>query len=310
MRLRLAAALIAAGLVGAPVPAAAHDDLAPPGAPHQWLPDEDWVMEHRIPFDQARLQRALGLEGRRLEAYLFNDHRTPAELARRQGIGVEALADHLVAPWHGRVGADRIATLRDRTVRLLTQGHLAQHAFFHVFHKLGLPPASRRLFGVSSRRLGLLRRRGLTPLQVARRHGGLPLRELIAGLRDHVRRRHRRALATNEAWPAQADRLLARQLRLLPCWVRRRAPPADPGNPYGKARLQHGPHARRWPRTALEWRENDVAVERVRRRLRQSCWPRVARWNGPSAPGASPTWALPPAVAPFPAPPLAVRHTG
>jgi hypothetical protein len=72
-------------LVGPVSTAAGHDSLAPPGAAHQWLPDEPWVMEHRIPFDQAVLQRELGLRGWRLEAYLFNDHHTLAMLAHRRG---------------------------------------------------------------------------------------------------------------------------------------------------------------------------------------------------------------------------------
>src|SRR5215210_725563 len=82
-----------------PPPGGAHDSLAPPGARHTWLPEEDWVAFHWNPFDEQVLKRALGLRGRELEAYLYDDHRTLAELATRRGIDVERLADDLVAPW-------------------------------------------------------------------------------------------------------------------------------------------------------------------------------------------------------------------
>jgi hypothetical protein len=73
--------------------------MAPPGAPHQWLPGDQWLQSHWIPFDQRDLERALGLHGRGLEAYLVNDHNTLAALARRRGVDVdvEQLADDLVA---------------------------------------------------------------------------------------------------------------------------------------------------------------------------------------------------------------------
>lgn len=272
--------LIILSVVGPVSAATGHDSLAPPGAAHQWLPDEPWVMEHRIPFDHAVLERELGLRGRRLEAYLFNDHHTLAILALRRGIEVEALADRLVAPWHGRVAPDRVAMLRERTMRLLTQGHLAQHVFFHVFHRLGLRPVSRRLFGVSSARLDVLRRRRhLTPLQIARRNGGAPKHVIVAKLRELVRARRDRGVSVKEAWPAQADRLLARQRQTLPCWVRSLTPTGDPGNPYGKARLLHPLHQRGWPFTASQRATDERAAEALRRRLEHTCWPRIRRWR-------------------------------
>jgi hypothetical protein len=235
--------LLVACLALAPA-AAAHDSHAPAGARHAWLPPEAWVYEHWLPFDQARLERALGLRGRQLEAYLFNDHHTLADLARHRGIDVAALADHLLEPWSPPLAPDRLAVLRERTIRVLTQGHLAQHMFFHAFHSFGMGPAvARELFGVSDRRLHHLRTRGDTPLAIARRHG-TSRRRLLAGLTEVLRARHRAAIATGEVWPAAADRLLARQLELLPCWIRSPRPSADPGNPYGKATLQHGVHAR------------------------------------------------------------------
>ena len=81
----------------------AHDSLAPPRASHRWLPQEEWVSRHWIPFDERRLNLALGLHRRELEGFLYNDHRVLAELARRRGIDLEQLTDHLLAPWRSRV---------------------------------------------------------------------------------------------------------------------------------------------------------------------------------------------------------------
>ena len=66
-------------------PARAHDSLAPAGAGHNWLPDEEWVHRHWLPFDERELEAALGLRRRELEAYLYDDHHTLAELARARG---------------------------------------------------------------------------------------------------------------------------------------------------------------------------------------------------------------------------------
>ena len=41
-------------LIASPA-AAAHDDLASPGALHAWLPQAPWVLEHWLPFDRVRL---------------------------------------------------------------------------------------------------------------------------------------------------------------------------------------------------------------------------------------------------------------
>ena len=236
-------------------------------------------MEHRIPFDERRLRRVLDLRAGELEAYLLDDHHTLAALAAHRGLRVDALADYLVAPWTGRVSARRITWLHERTMRLLTQGHLAQHVFFHVFHRFGLHPVASRLFGVNAAHLDRLRKRGLTPLQIARRHGGATRRVMIAALRRLVRARNRRAVAMQESWPSEARRLQARQLRMVPCWVRSLTPTADPGNPYGKGLAEHGPHERGWPATARARRIDEQQVETLRRHLRRSCWPSVHRWH-------------------------------
>jgi hypothetical protein len=267
------------GLVNAPA-GVAHDSLAPAGASHRWLPDdEEWVYRHWIPFDERRLNLALGLRRGELEAHLYNDHRVIADLARHRGLDLEALADHLVEPWRSRVDAARVAVLRERTIRLLTQGHLAQHLFFHVFHGVGIASAARTLFGTSPIRFLRLRQQRHRPLQIAKRNG-LSERRVRNRLAQHLRATRDEGLARQEAWPSESTRVLRRQLRAVACWLRTPMPAFDPGNPYGKARRQHGRHPRRWPFTAAQRRKDDRRVERVRRSLRRSCWRRPGPFSG------------------------------
>ena len=245
---------------------------------HTWLPGEEWVSSHWVPFEEQALKRALGLRGRELEAYLYNDHHTLAALAARRGVGVEALADRLVGPWAaGGASPARMALLRDHTLRVLTQGHLAQHVFYHVFHGAPVEANAPAVFGVSAAEYGQLRARGWRPLRIAHR-GGKSYREarrgmigLFAGLRDE-------GIRERLAWPPEAGRIFRRSVRALPCWLRRGMPEDDPGNPYGKARFQHGAHAPGWPATRAQRRVNDRRVERVRRGLHRSCWRPPPAW--------------------------------
>jgi hypothetical protein len=97
-----------------PAEASAHDSLGPPGAAHTWLPDEDWVMRHWVPFDERALTSRLALRAGDLEAYLYDDHHALADLARARGLDVALLRDELVAPWRPLVDDQRYALLRER----------------------------------------------------------------------------------------------------------------------------------------------------------------------------------------------------
>src|SRR4051812_4912389 len=180
--------------------------MAPAGELHQWLPNDQWLQEHWIPFDRRRLEAALGLHGSDLEAFLVNDHHTLAALARHRGVDVQRLADDLVAPWP----AERRAELRGRTMQILTQGHLAQHVFFHVFHSLGSSSVAADLFGVGAHELDALRRQRRTPLDVALEHGKDEA-TLTSGLVALLRSHRDAGVVGGESWPAEADRMLARQ---------------------------------------------------------------------------------------------------
>ena len=196
------------------------DSDAPPDAPPHWLPSEQWVMQHWIPYDEARLYRLLGVARGDVWRRLRDDTRTLADLARERGWEPRDLARELVAPWRGKLREPRrLATLESRALRTLTQGHLSQHLFFHSLHQDAIPDAAPAIFGVSSRaEFQGLRRAELSPLQICRLNGLS---------RAHAQGRAARTLAAmaakgvhGQAIPAvQARRLLRRQLRQVPRWL-------------------------------------------------------------------------------------------
>ena len=269
------AACVVAGVLGfsAATSAIAHDNLAPAGAAHNWLPGEEWVYRHWIPFDEQVLKVALGLQRRELEAYLYNDHHTLAELAAARGVDAEQLANHLVAPWRPIADPAHVTMLRDRTMRLLTQGHLAQHVFFHVFHGLDASAGAREAFGISPQQYLRLRGARATPLSIARK-GEIPASAIRPMMIELFRTDYQRGIDSRQASAAESERIMTRQLARLPCWTR--SPPArwDPGNPYGKQMQQHGDHPSGWPRTPAERREDHRRVDGSRRSLPRSCWRR------------------------------------
>jgi hypothetical protein len=274
----LAVAVLAAACgAGGGVPLAhAHDSLAPPGAPHTWLPHEDWVMHHWVPFDERDLATRLGIRPRELEGYLYDDHRPLAQLAWARGISVDALRDELVAP--SPADPERYALLRERTQRMLTQPHLAQHVFFHVYHGGAVLHDAEASFGVTAATFQALRLQGLSPVAIAER-GGVSPAEVRTALLHEFHMRAAEGALRGLTPPSEARRIAARQTSTLDCWMNTPRPGGDPTNPYGKARFWHGPHKRGWPSTSSERRANERRVERFRRSLRRGCWPIPPRWS-------------------------------
>ena len=140
------------------------DSLAPPNAPAHWLPPEPWVYNHWLPYDERRLYRLLKITRSDLWQQVRDDRRTVAQLAARHGWkDPRALAAALVAPRRAALGRAATERLEDRALRTLTQGHLAQHVFFHSLHQFSLPSAAPELFGVTDAAFRRLRRVGAQP---------------------------------------------------------------------------------------------------------------------------------------------------
>ena len=195
------------------------DSEAPPGSPPHWLPNETWVMQHWLPYDETRLYALLGVSRGDVWRWLRDDTRNLAGLAAQHGWEAHALARELVKPWQGKLHEPgRMALLESRALRTLTQGHLSQHMFFHSLHQNAIPDAAPVIFGTSTSQFRYLRRSELSPLMICRLNGKSRAHAQETAeqtLRDMVARGVR-----GQAIPAsQAQRLLARQLRQVPRWL-------------------------------------------------------------------------------------------
>jgi hypothetical protein len=131
----------------------------------------------------------------------------PAE-ARRRAHGARG----------GEVGPARARILRERALRTISQGHLAQHLFFHSLHQFGIASEAPAIFGVTDVEFRRLRRAELSPLAIARLHGRSP-GQVEALAIAVLRERAQTGVRGHAIPPAQADRLLRRQLSQLPRWL-------------------------------------------------------------------------------------------
>jgi hypothetical protein len=201
-------------------PARAADSLAPRGAPRDWLPHEDWVLEHWLPYNQNMLFQILGVNLEQVREYFQSAPNAPAvptlaALARSRGLNVRRLANELVAAWHPRVSRGQYALLLNRALRTLTQGHLLQHMLFHPFHDTALFRASPQVFGVTPHELNLDLAQQMSHAEIGYQHGrtyqqmaasatAVLRGEEAAGVRQHL----------TPASEAQAE--LAYQIAFLP----------------------------------------------------------------------------------------------
>src|SRR3954454_12171297 len=200
----------------------AQDSLAPEGALPHWIPNQDWVYEHWLPYDETRLYRLLGTDRGGIWRYLRDDAvHDLAQLAHRRGMSAGRLADRLVAPRKGHVSAARFRQLRARAYRIVIQGHLSQHIHFHSLHQRTIQRHAPSIFGVSPERFRNLRVEEHSPLDIGRMNGrsavsmrrasGAALRRTVAG-----------AVRNGSMTRAQGARLLRRQLAQLPRWLGQR----------------------------------------------------------------------------------------
>jgi Tol biopolymer transport system component len=231
----LAPVLITLGLLFAAVgPSLAADPAAPHHAPAHWLPNEKWVWQHWLPYDEQRLYALLQITRSDLWHQLRDDTHTVGQLGEKRGWKSRQLANALVAPRRHLVSAAKFSELRSRSLRTLTQGHLAQHIFFHSLHTAVIPDRAPRIFGTKSRdEFQRLRRSELSPLQISRLYGRSRAQvegAATAALTERVRA----GVRGGDVSASQGAILLGRQLRQLPRWlgqVRYNGPPPLHRNP-------------------------------------------------------------------------------
>ena len=224
----------------APVKKASLDSEAPLKAPAHWLPPEDWVYNHWLPYDEGRLHALLGVTRGQIWRQLRDDRHNLAQLAAAHGWpDAGKLAAALVAPRADRVTPAVLATLRSRAERTLTQGHLSQHLFFHSLHQFAIPSEAPAIFGVTDAAFRQLRRGEQSPLEIGRLHGRSPSR-IQARAAEVLRERVRFGTTTGAMTERQGQILLRRQLSQLPRWLAQvrynGPPPTHAGQLTGKPR--------------------------------------------------------------------------
>jgi hypothetical protein len=191
----LCAVLAVAALTCMPARAQARDSDAPPGASDTWLPNEAWVGEHWMPYDERDLYRVLEIDPAGLIEWLSGERKNLSDLARSRGMTPRAAVDAIMRPQRDRLPASRYRLLRSRAMRTFTQTHLSVHLFFHPLHDDSFQRALPSILGVGYPEMGDLRAQGLSLYQIAARHGkdrrrvdAMTLRALRAGMRRGVRR--------------------------------------------------------------------------------------------------------------------------
>lgn len=201
------------------------DPLAPVGAGPRWLPCEDWVMYHWVPYDERRLFSMLATDRAAVELWLEDDDiHTLAQLIRRRGLDPGDVAQDLVSAWAGDAPARHQALLVDRALRTLTEGHLAQHVFFHLAHYPAVALRARTVFGIAPLSYQRFRLAGWTPSEIAGHHGRTSARVrrlTVPILRDGARA----GVAGLETPPAQAQRVFSLQRSNLAAWLEQRIRP-------------------------------------------------------------------------------------
>ena len=233
---RLAAAVVVLVVLALPGAAVAADSQAPRGAGRNWLPNEDWVMQHWLPYDLVNLERISGMSVEDMRRYFRAPGPTVPPLAdalTARGIDPGRLARRLVAAGHP--SRARRATLLRRADLTLTQGHLLQHLLFHPLHSRGLTRAVPAIFGVPNREMAAALRRGMSRREVGEAHGRTR-DQMIEAARAALRRAMQSGRRHRYVPSGEARRELDEQQALVPQWLELRGPGA--ANPQREIRAK------------------------------------------------------------------------
>jgi hypothetical protein len=266
-------------------PAVAHDAPMPPGLRHGLLPNERWVMQHWSPLDEQTLADALRMPLPQVEAFLYNDHHTLAQLAIARCVNFETLVSKLSA-WTANVQNADPAVIKQRIRLVLVSGHLAQHVLFHVFHGEDLSPAMKQAAKIPAARFATLRNDRWSYRRLILHAGGDPAAAMDK-LATQIRHRQQTGLDSGQTPRSQSDRLVARQLRRLPCWFGRAAQPLDPAAPYDRDYTKHAPdHSEKdVPTTRAQQAVEDRLIAHGLATRPHACWDLPERFAGdPGAP--------------------------
>jgi len=251
----------------------------PNDARHGLLINEPWVMHHWAPFDERVAERSLALQPGQLVAFLYNDHHTIAQLARRRGVGFERLVRELSAWADHTPGADP-AVIRQRTRLVLVSGHLAQHVYGHLFHGIAFTSILVRATDLSQAEFAAHRGNRDTYRSMVRRADGDPA-AVQYKLAQGIARNAARGVAQHETPRSEARRIASGQHGRLHCWFTRPEQYLDAGAPYDRRYTKHAKShtAADVPTTAAEQLAEDEAIQRGLQGRPPSCWDKPAAWT-------------------------------
>lgn len=220
--LLLALAFAAGGLLSVSAYAPAKDSLAPKSAGDRWLPCERWVMYHWNPIDMQKLMDNTGITERKFFLWIQDDdNRDLAGIIKSRKLDPKTVVGNSLAVEPGSSKRIR-SVLRARAERLLTQGHLAQHVFFHWFHSPAIRENAREIFGMQPWDYFRARRAGFSPADVGRLKRGYTRKQTAARVVKVLERYVRRGMKGGATSEAQADYYVAGIKRLADVWLDQR----------------------------------------------------------------------------------------
>jgi hypothetical protein len=200
-------------------PVVARDTHAPPGANDRWLPCEQWVMFHWLPFDERQLYAASGIKRHEFRKWIRDDdNHTLAGLIEKRGGDPRAIVAALMNPVKAHRSPEQFAELTRRANELMTQGHLSQHVFFHYFHDPLLAINSRAIFNIAPGDYQRARLTGFSPAEIAIR-GGVAPREAVRRAFVVLRANANQAVRRGEVTRSQSSFFLRRQRNWLGVWL-------------------------------------------------------------------------------------------
>ncbi|MBJ7353547.1 MAG: hypothetical protein JHC98_01870 [Thermoleophilaceae bacterium] len=197
----------------------ANDSDAPPGANERWLPCENWVMYHWLPFREDHFYKLTGINRRDLKTHLYeNDTNTIAELVVKHKKDPNAIVERLMNRWVGKVSDRQFTELTRRSNALMTQSHLSQHVFFHLFHDPAIGLKAKWIFNISPGDYHHARMTGWSPREIAR-HGGVPVKRAVRRAMSVLRQEQENGIKRQQTTRAAARIFLHRQQAWTHKWL-------------------------------------------------------------------------------------------
>jgi hypothetical protein len=202
--------------------APAKDSLAPKSAGDRWLPCERWVLYHWNPIDSTKFYELTGSTQRELYVWTRDDDSHDlADFIKTKKLDPKKIVRESLAIDDST--SPRVKTiLNKRANRLLTQGHLAQHVFFHWFHNPAIRQNAKEIFGMNPWDYARARRLGYSPADIGKLKRGYTREQTADRIIKVLTRYEMRGEKGGATSKTQADRYVRDIKRLADHWIDQR----------------------------------------------------------------------------------------